>query len=118
MSRLKEILSKKAKRKARLMSSLDSILEQLKSIGVLKIVLFGSLAYDEVDVYSDLDILAIMPSTRSGRQWMTLIYDEVERGIASDIIVFNEREFEENVAASSFLQNIVNSGKVVYEKTV
>lgn len=117
MSRLKEILQRKSERKARLQVSLDSIINQLKNIGALEVILFGSLAKGDVDVYSDLDLLVIMPSIRTGKEWMHLIYEKVERGIASDIIVYNQKEFHEELPTSSFLQNIINSGRVVYEKT-
>lgn len=54
MPKLDDILLRKKRRKARLESSLDSIISQLKSLGALKIILFGSLARGEVDMYSDL----------------------------------------------------------------
>lgn len=117
MSRLKEILQKKERRKARLNSSLDSIINELRNIGALKIILFGSLVKGEVDIYSDLDLLIIMPSSRSGKQWMKQIYGTLSREVASDLIVYNEKEFEEKLPISRFLQSIVNSGRVVFEKT-
>lgn len=118
MSELEEILERKEKRKTRLETSLSSIASQLENIGALKIILFGSFANGDIDLYSDLDLLVIMPSTMSGKEWMKLVYEDVEREVGSDIIVYNLREFEENLPISSFLQNIVNSGRVVYEKTL
>lgn len=115
---LKEILKRKNERKARLERSLGSIIAQLKDRGALKIILFGSLHKEEVDVYSDLDLLVIMPSTMSGKEWSDLIYMNIERGVASDIIVYNQDEFEDKLQTSSFLRGISNSGKVVYEKKV
>jgi predicted nucleotidyltransferase len=114
--RLKEILQKKEERKAKLQASLNSIVTQLKGIGALKIILFGSLAKDEVDVRSDLDLFVLMPPDRTGKEWMNLIYEKIERRIASDIIVYNQKEFREKLPTSSFLQNILK-GKVIYEKT-
>lgn len=116
MSRLKEILARKRSRKAKLEAALESISDQLKDIGALKIIVFGSLVGSTVDVNSDLDLLVMMPSSKPGKEWMKLIYDEVERGVASDILVYNEQEFLESLPASSFLQHVVNSGRVVYEK--
>nr|MDO8079382.1 nucleotidyltransferase domain-containing protein [Candidatus Freyarchaeota archaeon] len=116
MPKLDEILLRKERRRARLESSLDSIVSQLKGLGALKIILFGSLARGEVDVHSDLDLFVLMPPTRSGKEWMKLVYENVDRGVASDIIVYNEKEFKENLPLSRFLKNVVNSGKVVYEK--
>ena len=117
MSHIQEILQKKERRREKLESSLASIANQLRRVGARKIILFGSLAKNDVDVASDLDLLVIMPSTRSGKEWMRLIYDDVERGVASDLLVYNEDEFQEDLPVSSLLQNIANSGKVVYEET-
>jgi len=116
MSRLKEILQRKDERKAKLQASLDSIVSQLKSLGALKVILFGSFAEGKVDVNSDLDLLVLMPSIRTGKEWMDTIYDKIERKVASDIIVYNQKEFHEKLPTSSLLQNILK-GKVVYEKT-
>ncbi|MFX0114737.1 MAG: nucleotidyltransferase domain-containing protein, partial [Candidatus Hodarchaeota archaeon] len=79
-------------------------------------ILFGSFAQKIVDFNSDLDLLVIMPPSRSGKEWMKLIYAEVERTISSDIIVFNCQEFNEKLPKSAFLQEIVNSGVILYEK--
>ena len=97
---------------------LHLIVEQAKSLGAVKIVLFGSLARREVDVDSDLDLLVIMPSHRSGKEWTGLLYEKLERGIASDIIAYNREEFEAKLRESSFLRSIEQSGKTIYEKLV
>jgi predicted nucleotidyltransferase len=86
-------------------------------MGASRIILFGSLATGEVDVDSDIDILAVMPETKNGKEWSRIIYDSVERGAASDIIVFNREELEAELPINSFLRRIINSGRVVYEKT-
>ena len=117
MSRLEEILRRKENRKTRLRVSLDSIVRQLKKIGAIKIILFGSLVKGEIDAYSDLDLLVIMPPTRSGKEWMRFIYENVERGCASDIIAYNQKEFEENLPASIFLKHVLGSGRIIHEKT-
>jgi predicted nucleotidyltransferase len=116
MPKLKEILQRKEERKAKLQSALDSIVSQLKSIGAMKVILFGSLVDDSVDVSSDLDLFVLMPPTKTGKEWMDMIYEKIEIKIASDIIVYNQKEFQEKLSTSSFLQNILK-GKVVYEKT-
>ena len=118
MSRLKGILQKKREREERLSTSLESITVQLAALGALKVILFGSLAEGNVDVYSDLDLLVIMPSTKTGMEWMKLVYEKVNRGIDADIIVYNEEEAEKKLPSSSFLRNVLNSGRVVYEKTI
>lgn len=85
-------------------------------MGALRIILFGSLATGEVDVNSDIDILVVMPETKNGKEWSRLVYDCVERGAASDIVVFNRKEFETELLINSFLRRIIDTGRVVYEK--
>ncbi len=116
MLKISEILHRKAERKARLEKCLDSIVDQLKNMGVLKVILFGSLLRGDVDVNSDIDLFVVMPSTKTGKEWMGEIYQSVERKVSSNIIVYNLKEFEEKLPSSSFLQNVIK-GKVIYEKT-
>jgi predicted nucleotidyltransferase len=118
MSKLKEILQRKTEREEKLKSSMESITRQLIQLGALKIILFGSLAEGNVDVYSDLDLLVVMPSTKSGGEWMKFVYENVERGIDSDIIVYNQEELREKLPASSFLRHVLQSGRVIYEKAL
>jgi len=89
----------------------------LDALGALKVYIFGSYVRDEIDVNSDLDLLVIMPSTKTGKEWTSYIYNNVKRDISSDIIVFNDNEFKNQLPTNSFLKNIINSGRLVYEKT-
>jgi len=115
MSLLTKIRGKKEKRRAKLKATLDSLVKELAGLGALRIILFGSFARGDVDVSSDLDLLVIMPSDKTGRQWRDLIYESVSSIRATDLIIFNERELRENLPVSSFLQRAVK-GRVVYEK--
>lgn len=117
MHRLRDILVRKGARRVALQSRLDAIVSQLAELGAAKVILFGSLARGEVDVHSDLDLLVIMSPAKSGKEWSKLIYEKVDRGIATDIVVYNEDEFKDELPVSSFLRNTVRSGRVVYEKT-
>jgi len=116
LSRIREIRARQQRREDQLQTALESVACQLKDKGALRIIVFGSVVREQVDVDSDLDLLVIMPSTRSGKEWTKVIYDEVEQGIAMDILVFNEREFQESLPVNTFLRNIVDSGRVIYEK--
>lgn len=115
MSSLKKIIAKKAQRRRKLEYSLANISQQLITMGALKIILFGSLAYGTEDVNSDIDILVVMPVNRSGKEWQKYIYENIERNTAADIFVYNENEFK-NYRESTFLQNALNSGRIIYEK--
>lgn len=114
-SKIKDIFRRKEERKRKLQESLSSLVQSLKELGAEKVILFGSLARGEVDVNSDIDLFVIMPSFKSGKEWMNLIYEKIERGVAATIIAYNQDEFSKNLPSSRFLQNILN-GKVLYEK--
>lgn len=115
-SRLEHILNRKKRREEKLRAALGSIVDQLRALGALKVVLFGSLARAEVDVGSDLDLLVIMPATRTGEEWTRLVYERLERGVAADIIVYNESEFNAMLPRSSFLREVLRTGSVVHEQ--
>jgi predicted nucleotidyltransferase len=117
VSKLQAIIQRKDKRRLDLQSALASIVDQLRQMGALRIVLFGSLATGEVDVNSDIDLLVIMPDTESGKVWWRVIYDKVERGIASDLIVLNKTEFQQEFPINTFLRTIIKKGETIYEKT-
>jgi predicted nucleotidyltransferase len=115
MSRLAEIMERKKGRKAMLQVSLEAIVKQLKGLGAIKIIVFGSFAEDRVDVDSDLDLFVVMPSSRTGKEWMDIVYSSIDRKVASDIVIYNEEEFRDMLPVSHFLQGVVK-GAVVYEK--
>jgi len=115
MKTLRNIRERKEKRRKALEQNLPSIVEQLKALGALKVILFGSFVRGDTGLWSDLDIIAIMPPCMSGREWIRKIYTEVERGIACDILVYNERDLQEMLPTSRFLRHILKEGKVIYE---
>jgi predicted nucleotidyltransferase len=116
MKSLKEIFQRIELRKKRLKQGLEKIINQLKEIGALKIIVFGSFVKDQIGPSSDLDILVIMPTIKSGRDWLREIYQRIERYVASDIIVFNLREYEDSKNENFLLKEIERRGKVLYEK--
>lgn len=116
MVSLVERQKKRAERRETLERNCALIVEQLKALGALKVILFGSLARGEVGLWSDLDLIAVMPSSLSSKAWMRKVHAEVERGIACDIVVYNEKELEETVPISSFLRHALKEGRVIYEK--
>jgi predicted nucleotidyltransferase len=115
MSKVQEIIERKKIRKKELEAALESIKHQLIRLGAIKIILFGSLNIDDIDIYSDLDLFVIMPSVKTGKKWMDVIYQNIVREIASDIIVYNETEFKENLVDNSFVNEIINTGTIIYE---
>ena len=115
MSRVQSILNQKKERKKQLELALKSIKDQLVKYGAIKIILFGSLSTGKIDVYSDLDLFVLMPSDKTGKEWMNFMYENIDRKIACDIIIYNVKEFKENLSTSSFLSEIINTGEILYE---
>ncbi len=116
METLKKLRQRKELRKKELDRNLERIKKQLIDMGAIKIILFGSYAQGQVRSSSDIDLLAIMPSDKPGRDWMGKIYEEVEREVDCDIIAYTWKELEEKIPVSRFLRYALNTGKVIYER--
>ncbi len=112
---LEELRAQKEKRKKQLSQGLKKIGQQLKEMGAIKIILFGSYARGKVGRWSDLDILVIMPPTKSGKEWMKEIYENLERTVDYNILAYTEEELNKNIPISRFLRHVLKTGKVVYE---
>jgi len=116
MDTLAQIQARQAQRRQDLERALPAIVEQLKELGALQVILFGSLARGHVTRWSDLDLIAIMPPSRSSREWQQEIYTRVERHIASDILAYTEEDLATTLPVSRFLRHALQEGKVIYEK--
>ena len=103
------------------------IIEKLKATDPEKIILFGSYAYGEPSDDSDLDILVvtgddIIPSNFSEK---SLIYLRISKAISDikkefpvDLIVHTKPMHNEFIQKNSlFARELLEKGKVIYEKT-
>jgi predicted nucleotidyltransferase len=115
MKTLRSILERKEQRRQALERNLPRVVQQLKALGALKLILFGSFARGDTGGWSDLDIIAIMPCSLTSHEWTKRIYAEVERGIACDILAYSETDWQEMLPTSSFLRRALKEGKVLYE---
>ncbi len=84
-----------------------------------KIILFGSYARDNADAESDLDLLVVvdhtdMPKYKRARSIRKHLWGMTD--IPKDIIVYTDREVKEWAGVPfSFISNILEYGKVLYE---
>jgi len=83
-----------------------------------KIILFGSYVSGKITKHSDVDFFIVkkttMPRIERQRKVSSIIKD---RKIPVDIIVLTPKEFQNRAKIrNSFVYNIVNTGKLVYEK--
>lgn len=113
---LEKLQTQKAARMKKLKYALAEIVSKLKSMGVHKIIVFGSYVSGNISRWSDLDILVVLPATMSGKEWFKEIYDKVDAPAPADIFPFTEEELKRKIEISSFIRYAMKTGKVVYEK--
>jgi predicted nucleotidyltransferase len=82
-----------------------------------KIILFGSHALGSPGPDSDIDLLIIMDSNLPAGRRAAQIYRLLGvRPFSLDILVYTPREIQERLAGfDSFLEDIINKGRVLYE---
>jgi predicted nucleotidyltransferase len=82
-----------------------------------KIILFGSYAYGEPDEGSDVDLLVVMPAKNESSQ-TSRIRNAIEYYFPLDLIVRTPETLRWRLEEGDwFLQEIMERGKVLYEKT-
>ncbi len=106
---------------------IDKILRSLKKIGPRLVMVFGSYSKGEINENSDLDLLIVLdkdevPKSYDEKIEMKLeirrILRDINRRIAIDLLVYTLPEYEEFMKSdSSFSKEIIETGKVLCEKT-
>ena len=106
---------------------LDSIVSRLIQLEPYKIVLFGSRAVGQTEPDSDIDLLVVLDSEAVSRTYQQKMEKrlsvrnrilEFSNAVAVDLVVYTKAEYrilEE--ANASFLKEIHNTGKTLYEKS-
>lgn len=112
---------------AKINRCLEQILKSLKKMGPKMIMVFGSYSKGELDEDSDLDLLIVLnerevPKTYDEKIEMKLrirkSIREINKKIAIDLLVYTLPEYEEFVKGnSSFSKEIIETGRILYEKT-
>lgn len=81
-----------------------------------QILLFGSHAYGTPTLESDLDLLVVMPFEGSPLSQVVKISRQLKLMIPLDLIVRSRQQLNERLAMDdSFMREIVERGKVMYE---
>ncbi len=105
---------------------IPKIIESLKSLDPVKIIIFGSFVRDEIKRDSDLDLLIVLnnhkiPQTYQDKMELKLSVRRAIRAINHeipiDILVYTIPEYNELlVNMGSFIKEIHETGRVIYEK--
>jgi len=93
----------------------DRIAEKFKPD---KIILFGSYAYGTPKPWSDVDLLVVMDTPLTPNQQRRAISKALApKPFAMDIVIRSGRELKERIPLGDwFLKEIVERGKVLYER--
>lgn len=105
-------------RQKSLHEELDRIVGVIKTeYGPEKIVLFGSLAADQVHEWSDIDLLIIKNTDKRPIERTMELVRLIKPKIGIDLFIYTPEEYELLLKERySFILNVVKTGKTVYEK--
>jgi len=98
-------------------SAIENVIDQIANrYSPEKIILFGSYAKNNPHPESDVDLLVVM-KTNSPIEHAIDILQNVEHHFGMDIIVKSGEEIERRISLGDFfLRDIIESGRVVYER--
>jgi len=106
-------------RRAKLNKSLDQILKTLvKEYRPDRVILFGSMANDQVEEWSDLDLVVIKNTGKPFFQRLKEIALLCQAPVGVDFLVYTPDEFARMKKERNpfILNEVVNKGKILYER--
>jgi predicted nucleotidyltransferase len=103
------------KDRKRLEAEIQRLVNQMKDLGAIQVILFGSLARGQVSLFSDIDLLVLFDDQRSPREITRWVYQNLNAREAVDVIAHNRESFE-TARERPFLRRILKEGKVLYER--
>ena len=101
--------------RANMRDELDRVRQELIAAGAELIVLFGSAAEGELGLFSDIDLLVVIPSELDFLPRIRDLYAGI-RPEETDIFPYTPDEFEELKETNSFVRSALRKGRVIYEK--
>ncbi len=104
-----------AQDRARLEAETQSLVEQLKSMGAVKVILFGSLARGQLSLFSDIDLLVLFDQERPARELTRWVYQNIQAREGVDLLAYSQEAFQ-RVRERPFFRHIMREGKVLYER--
>lgn len=104
-----------AQDRARLEAETQSMVEQLKAMGAVKVLLFGSLARGQLSLFSDIDLLVLFDQERPARELTRWVYQNIQAREGVDILAYSQETFQ-RVRERPFFRHIMREAKVLYER--
>ena len=102
---------------ARLKAETQRLVEQLKTLGAVQVILFGSLARGRISLFSDIDLLVLFDRDESVHELTRWVYQNIDAGEAVDILAYDRQAFQ-RVRERPFFSKILCEGKVLYGPTI
>jgi predicted nucleotidyltransferase len=105
-------------RKKALHQELDRIIGIIiKKYRPERIVLFGSLANDNVHEWSDIDLLIVKETDKRPVERNIEVFRMTRPTVGIDLFIYTPQEFQSLIEERySFILNILKAGRTVYEK--
>jgi predicted nucleotidyltransferase len=110
-----DVAERRREHVALLESELARIVEELRALGASLIVLFGSYAQGRRDLFTDLDIVAVMDSDTPFVMRHGETYAKLRPKVDADIVVYTPEEFDE-MKRRPFVRHALTTGKVLHAR--
>jgi predicted nucleotidyltransferase len=99
--------------RARLEAETLRLVEQLKAMGAVQIILFGSLVKEHISLFSDIDLLVLFDRVEPAHELTRWVYRNIDAGEAVDIVAYDRQAFQQ-VRDRPFFRKILSEGKVLH----
>jgi len=111
-------VNKAAQRHALLEAELARYVKKLQeSYNPERILLFGSLASDQIEEWSDIDLVIVKESNQKFLDRIREVMQLLKPCVGVDILVYTPEEFAQLSQERPFVrQEIIAKGKVLYER--
>lgn len=101
-----------------LSAKIQQVVNDLMAYEPEKIILFGSAARGDTDEYSDIDLIVIKDTDQRFIQRLVDAASFLSPYISVDVLVYTPAELKAMIEAENpFIQQALEEGKVLYEKT-
>ena len=94
---------------------LESVKSKSIELGALKIILFGSAVRGELDITSDIDLIAVIESQKSFIERLADYYKEIQPE-EIDLLIYYPKEFKRIKIENLFIQHVLKKGEIIYER--
>ncbi len=93
------------------------IISTFKIFNPEKIILFGSFLRGNQDEFSDIDLVIVYQTSKTFLNRLKELYLKWDIPKAVDILAYTPEEFQDMLKENAFIQNIVNTGEILYERS-